>query len=133
MKSILFLIVLFFQGQNFESLSGFELSKSKGPSMRFETTTIDYGVIVQGANPLRKFVFKNTSNEAIFITNAKGSCGCTVPTYPKDAIAPGSSAEIEVRYDTSRLGPINKSITVTSSAGEEIVLKITGEVVAKNG
>jgi hypothetical protein len=99
-----------------------------GPKMLFDVLTIDYGVIQKGADQLRKFTFKNTGNEPLLITSAKGSCGCTVPTYPKEAIAPGATAEIEVRYDTKRIGLINKTVTITSNAGDPVTLHIKGEV-----
>ncbi len=96
--------------------------------MTFAATTVDYGIISKGSEPTRTFNFKNTGNAPLLITDAKASCGCTVPTFPKDAIMPGESSTITVRYDTNRLGVISKSITITSNAGEPVVLKITGEV-----
>ena len=96
--------------------------------MTFATTTVDYGIISKGSEPTRTFNFKNTGNAPLLITDAKASCGCTVPTFPKDAIMPGESSAITVRYDTNRIGVISKSITITSNAGEPVVLKITGEV-----
>ena len=100
--------------------------------MAFETETVDYGVIEQGADPYRVFKFTNTGNEPLIITNAKGSCGCTVPTYPKEPIAPGESGEIKVRYDTNRLGKFTKRVTLTTNAGDDkATLTIQGEVVAK--
>lgn len=96
--------------------------------MTFAATTVDYGIISKGSEPTRTFNFKNTGNAPLLITDAKASCGCTVPTFPKDAIMPGESSTITVRYDTNRIGVISKSITITSNAGEPVVLKITGEV-----
>ncbi len=96
--------------------------------MTFTATTVDYGIISKGSEPTRTFNFKNTGNAPLLITDAKASCGCTVPTFPKDAIMPGESSTITVRYDTNRIGVISKSITITSNAGEPVVLKITGEV-----
>lgn len=105
-------------------------AKENGAEMTFEQTTVDYGSINQGDEPYRIFKFKNTGNEALIIKEAKGSCGCTVPTYPKEPIAPGASAEIKVRYDTNRIGQINKSVTLQTNAGVKI-LKITGNVKQK--
>lgn len=102
-----------------------------GPVMTFETTTIDYGNIDKGAEPLRKFKFTNTGNEPLIIKTAKGSCGCTVPTYPKEPIMPGESNVIEVRYDTQRVGAFTKTVTVTTNeATETRMLTIKGEVKA---
>lgn len=100
------------------------------PAMDFEKTTVDYGKIEQDSEPFRVFKFTNSGNEPLIISNAKGSCGCTVPTYPKAPIAPGESAEIKVRYDTKRIGKINKTVTLQTNAGVK-VLKITGEVFRK--
>ena len=102
------------------------------PVMTFETETVDYGVIEQGSDPYRVFKFTNTGNAPLIITHAKGSCGCTVPTYPKEPIAPGETNEIKVRYDTNRLGKFTKRVTLTTNAGEEKqMLTIQGEVVQK--
>lgn len=107
-------------------------ASANGPKIEFEVTTIDYGTIDQGADPYRTFKFKNTGNQPLVIKNAKGSCGCTVPTYPKEPVMPGEGAEIKVRYDTNRPGPINKRVTLTTNINdEEIVLTITGKVEPK--
>jgi hypothetical protein len=101
----------------------------KGPIATFTTTEVDYGTIEKGANPLRVFEFKNTGKEPLIIKNAKGSCGCTVPTYPKEPIMPGQSSKIEVRYDTQRVGPFTKTITLTTNeANETRVLIIKGDI-----
>jgi hypothetical protein len=100
------------------------------PVMTFEKMQIEYGTIGQGSDPLRKFKFKNTGNDSLRIYFAQGSCGCTVPTYKKEAIAPGESGEIEVRYDTNRLGPFQKSVTLqTNQKPNNLVLTIKGDVV----
>ena len=103
-----------------------------GAAMVFEAETVDYGTIEQGSDPYRFFKFKNTGDEPLIITHAKGSCGCTVPTYPKEPIAPGEASEIKVRYDTNRLGRFTKRVTLTTNAGDEKqMLTIKGEVVKK--
>lgn len=98
----------------------------------FESETVDYGVIEQGSEPFRVFTFTNTGTEPLIITQAKGSCGCTVPTYPKEPIAPGETGEIKVRYDTNRLGKFTKRVTLTTNAPEDkTMLTIKGEVLKK--
>ncbi len=87
----------------------------KAPAMKFEQTTVDYGTIQQNSDPLRVFTFKNTGDSPLIITGAKGSCGCTVPSYPKKPIAPGETANIEVRYDTKRVGAFRKSVRITTN------------------
>lgn len=103
--------------------------KVSGAVMTFETTEINYGNIAQGSDPLRKFKFRNTGTEPLVISNAQGSCGCTVPTYKKAPIMPGETGEIEVRYDTQRLGPFQKAVTLTTNEGTATrVLMIKGDV-----
>ncbi len=97
--------------------------------IEFKSETIDYGQIAKGSDGLRVFEFTNTGNEPLIISDVKSSCGCTVPEKPKDAIAPGKTGEIKVKYDTKRVGPIRKTVTVYSNASDPIkALKIKGEV-----
>jgi hypothetical protein len=103
-----------------------------GAEMTFDTEVIDYGTIPQNADGVRTFSFTNTGSEPLIISNAKGSCGCTVPTWPKEPINPGQKGEIKVKYATNRLGPINKSVTVSSNASTPTkVLRIKGNVIEK--
>jgi hypothetical protein len=98
----------------------------------FETDTIDYGTIEQNSDGKRVFNFTNEGDAPLVITNVRPSCGCTVANYTKEPIQPGASGQIEVGYDTKRLGAFNKSITVTSNAEESRkILRIKGVVVAK--
>lgn len=107
-----------------------ETSKVDGPGMVFENETIDYGTIQKGADGKREFVFVNNGNKPVTISNAQGSCGCTVPTKPDGAIAPGAKGVIGVKYDTNRVGPFTKTVTITSDASETPkVLTIKGTVV----
>jgi hypothetical protein len=87
-----------------------------GAKIEFESETIDYGTIENNADGNREFKFTNTGNAPLVITTAKGSCGCTVPTWPKEAIAPGQSSVIKVHYDTKRTGAFSKSVTLISNA-----------------
>jgi hypothetical protein len=106
-----------------------EQQNPNAPQINFEQETIDYGTIEKGADGVREFVFTNTGKEPLIITNSRGSCGCTVPSWPKEPIAPGESGVIKVKYDTQRVGPINKSVTVNSNAATPVkVLRIKGTV-----
>ena len=103
-----------------------------GPKMEFESMEVDYGTIQQDSEPFRVFTFTNTGTEPVLITNARGSCGCTVPSYSKAPVAPGESSEIKVRYDTHRLGQFRKRVTLTTNVpGDPIVLTIKGNVEPK--
>ena len=95
----------------------------------FESKVVDYGVIEHNADGKRKFVFTNNGTEPLVIKNAKGSCGCTVPTWPREPIAPGATAEIGVKYATNRVGKFTKTITLTTNADKKpVILTIKGEV-----
>ncbi|MEZ4803656.1 MAG: DUF1573 domain-containing protein [Gelidibacter sp.] len=104
-------------------------SSDKVGKFSFETEEIDYGKIEQNADGVRVFKFTNTGEAPIVISAAKGSCGCTVPTYSKDVIKPGETGEISVKYATNRIGAFTKTVTLTSNASEPSkVLRIKGEV-----
>ena len=106
-----------------------DASKIDGAGMVFESETIDYGTIPHNADGKREFVFVNNGTKPLIITNAQGSCGCTVPTYPKEPIAPGAKAVIGVKYATDRVGAFTKTVTLTTNAAEPTkVLTIKGNV-----
>lgn len=108
-----------------------EAAKVEGASMVFVSETIDYGTIAHNADGKREFVFTNNGNKPLIITNAAGSCGCTVPTYPKEPIAPGAKAVIGVKYATDRVGAFTKTVTLTTNATEPTkTLTIKGTVLA---
>jgi hypothetical protein len=99
----------------------------------FKSETVNFGEIAKGSDGIRVFEFTNTGNAPLIISEVKSSCNCTVPKKPDGAIAPGMSNTIQVTYDTNRVGPIRKTITVYSNAEESIIaLKIKGEVLAAN-
>jgi uncharacterized protein (DUF58 family) len=104
-----------------------------GPVMTFEKTEIDYGTVALGGDGVRTFKFKNTGTQPLVIKTARGSCGCTVPKWPTEAIQPGKSATIEVKYDTNRAGSFTKDVYVeTNEAQPKHTLTIKGTVVDKN-
>lgn len=106
-----------------------------GAEVTFDKEVHDYGTVKQGGNGECEFKFTNTGTEPLIISDAKGSCGCTVPEWPKTPIKPGETASIKVKYDTKRVGPINKTVTVTSNATTEPTktLRIKGTVEAVEG
>ncbi|MCB9235459.1 MAG: DUF1573 domain-containing protein [Bacteroidia bacterium] len=89
---------------------------TEGPMIEFEKTTHDFGTLTQGDPAVYEFKFTNTGTADLTITYAKGSCGCTVPKWPQEPIAPGKSDVIKVKYDSNRIGGINKNVTITSNA-----------------
>lgn len=106
---------------------------SSGAELTVDKTVHDYGTIEQGAQGECVFVISNTGSEPLIISECKGSCSCTVPDWPREPIAPGKSAQIVVKYDTNRVGPINKTVRITSNATNSPVttLTIKGNVIAK--
>jgi len=98
--------------------------------LSFETDVIDFGKVAQNSDGVRTFKFTNTGTKPIAISKVKTSCGCTVPKYSKEPILVGESGEIEIKYDTKRVGNFTKTITVMSNASEaNKVIKIKGEVI----
>lgn len=106
-------------------------AQEKTAKIEFKTETVDYGEIAKGSDGVRVFEFTNTGNAPLIISNVRSSCGCTIPKKPEDPIMPGKTGEIQVKYDTNRVGPIRKAITVTSNADTPTkILKIKGEIKA---
>lgn len=127
-RSLLLVICLF----TYATLFSQEKSNQDVGVFEFETEEIDYGTINQNDDGLRTFKFKNIGNAPIVITDIKTSCGCTTPTIPNKLILPGETAEIDIKYATSRIGAFSKTITVISNAGEtRKLLKIKGKVLKK--
>jgi hypothetical protein len=103
-----------------------------GPEISFEKTVHDYGTIPFGGNGVCTFKFTNTGKEPLILSQPQSSCGCTVPTWPKEPVLPGDSEEIQVTYNTKKAGPINKTVTIRSNAKTNtVVLRITGKVEAQ--
>ena len=128
------LIAIFFASFNAQSKESVAkpAKKQKVAEITFESLDYDYGNIYKGDNGVCQFTFKNTGKAPLQITNCRASCGCTVPSWPKEPIAPGKKGVIQVKYDTNRLGNFNKSITVTSNAvNNSVVLHIKGYISEK--
>ena len=102
------------------------------PEITFEKELIDMGTYKQHDDESSRceFVFTNTGKEPLIIEKAKGSCGCTVPEWPKGPIAPGETAVMKINYDEKRVGPYTKSITITSNAKTSPkIVKVKGKVI----
>ena len=89
-------------------------------TMSFNEDTYDFGEVLDGEKVKHVYAFKNTGDEPLIISNAKGSCGCTVPQWPREPIAPGKSGEIEVVFDSKNKGkvggsPQSKRVTITAN------------------
>jgi hypothetical protein len=96
----------------------------------YEHTDFDFGDVKEGEKVKHTFKFKNTGSEPLIISNAKGSCGCTVPKWPSEPIAPGASSQIEVEFDSKgKPGKQTKRVTVTANTvPAQMFLNISGNV-----
>jgi hypothetical protein len=109
-------------------------AQEKTAKIEFKSETVDYGEIAKGSDGVRVFEFTNTGGAPLIISKVSSSCGCTIPKKPEAPIMPGETGEIQVKYDTNRVGPIRKAITVISNADTPTkVLKIKGEVKGVDG
>ncbi|WP_420593414.1 DUF1573 domain-containing protein [Robiginitalea biformata] len=123
-------VILLFVGLLTWSVS----AQEKTAKIEFKTETVDYGEIDKGSDGLRVFEFTNTGDAPLVISKVSSSCGCTIPKKPEAPIMPGKTGEIQVKYDTNRVGPIRKAITVISNADTPTkILKIKGTVKGVEG
>lgn len=111
MKKILSTLILL-------SLISLSVWSQSGPKIKLDANEVNYGTIEQNSEPFRTLKFKNVGNEPLIIKSARGNCGCTVPTWPREAIMPGETNELKIKYSTDRIGPINKKVTLTTNEPE---------------
>ncbi len=111
-----------------------DANAGKFPVMAFDEAEFDFGTIDQGTNVEHVFKFKNNGDAPLVIVDAKSSCGCTVPSFPKEAIAPGGEGEMLVKFNGSGKNQVSKTVTITANTktGKE-TLKIKAFVTPKEG
>ncbi|APS40440.1 MULTISPECIES: DUF1573 domain-containing protein [Salegentibacter] len=109
------------KAENVESAAERDAQATVYPKMEFEKSEHDFGNIPKGENVEHTFTFTNTGQAPLVITNAKSTCGCTVPTWTKEPIQPGESGEMLVKFNGSGKGQVTKTVTVTANteAGTE--------------
>lgn len=92
-----------------------------GPVITFEESSKDFGDITQGDKVENVFKFENTGNAPLIISNVAATCGCTVPSWPKEPIAPGKKGEIKVSFNSAgKMGKQNSVVRIYSNASEPI-------------
>ncbi|MDT0608223.1 DUF1573 domain-containing protein [Croceitalea rosinachiae] len=109
---------------NVETASERDEVAKKVPVMSFDKREHDFGSIVVGTPQETTFTFTNTGDAPLIITDAKSSCGCTVPQYPKNTpVAPGATGEMVVKFNGSGQNQVTKTITVTANTekGSELL------------
>ena len=126
MKRIIFIIAVVYSSVSFAQAK---------IEFKDRDNTIDYGNVYKDVDSgVRVFVFTNTGDAPLIITNVQSTCGCTVPSKPTEPIMPGKTGEISVKYNMNP-GPIRKTISVESNATNveagRVALKIKGEVLVK--
>ena len=96
-------------------------------AIKFDQDTFNFGTVMEGERVSHAFTFTNTGKNALVISKAIGSCGCTVPEWPKEPIAPGAKGKIDVVFNSERrVGKANKDVTVyanTEPATSKVTLK----------
>lgn len=104
------------QAENVEEAATRDEAANEFPVMTFEETSFDFGTIQEGEVVEHTFTFTNTGDAPLVLTAAKGSCGCTVPTWPREAIAPGETGEMLVSFNSrGRKNVQNKSVRITAN------------------
>ena len=102
-----------------------------GPQIKFKEILYNFGTITQGDTVEHTFIFENVGTEPLRITSARGSCGCTVPSYTTDAIEPGKKGEVFVRFRSAgKRGMQNKTVTLMTNSivKKPVVLSLRGTV-----
>ncbi len=107
-------------------------SNAPKTSIKFNEMNFDFGEIREGDVVDHTFVFTNTGSNPLIITDAKGSCGCTIPTYSKEPIAPGASGNIKVQFNSSgRKDEQDKTVTISANTAQPSILRIHAKVLEK--
>lgn len=112
--------------ENVAAAADRDAEAGKFPKITFEQSQHDFGTIDKGTRVEHLFKFKNTGDAPLMIVDAKSSCGCTVPEWTKEAIAPGNEGQLLVKFDGSGQNQVSKTITLTTNteAGtESLVIK----------
>jgi len=107
-----------------------DVDDDKSPAFEWELKTRNFGEIPKGTPVTAVYEFTNTGKQPLIITEVKKTCGCTVPTWPREPIMPGAKAAIKATYNAANSGSFNKRITVVSNAKENyIYLSLKGTVI----
>jgi len=105
---------------------------SNAPAFKFEKEVYDFGEIKEGEKVTHDFKFKNSGNSPLIISSATATCGCTIPDYPNEPIAPGAEGVIRVVFNgAGKLGMQNKVVSITANTIPSLTeLNILGNVIA---
>lgn len=108
-----------------------------GPTtvMNFSETEFNFGTVTEGEKVKHTYKFKNEGSEPLVLSNAVGSCGCTVPQWPREPIAPGATGEIVVEFNSQgKQGERDQKVTITANTNPaQTFLSLQGTVEPKQG
>jgi hypothetical protein len=115
--------------------SGVKAETGAAPVMAFQEEKHDFGKITQGEKVSYSFIFKNTGGSELVISSAQGSCGCTVPTYPKQPVKAGEESKIDVVFDSEgKSGLVEKTVTLVTNCNPSTkVLTISSSIFVPDG
>ena len=131
MKNIFFVILTFVFSLQLSAQDKEININPNAPTISFESNVVDYGEIARGSDGVRYFNFTNGGNEPLIISNVRSSCGCTVPEYQRTPIGPNQESQIKIKYDTKRVGPFRKTITIYSNVeGGAVLITVKGRVLS---
>ena len=133
MKKVFFIALVFMLSiqLNAQDKTGVNTNPN-APIISFDSAVVDYGEIVKGSDGVKYFNFTNGGKEPLIISNVRSSCGCTVPEYPKTPIGPGQESQIKIKYNTNRIGPFRKTVTIFSNVeGGSVLVTVKGRVLAE--
>lgn len=110
--------------------NGTTAAVTDAPVMKFETIHHDFGKIIAGDKVTYEFKFTNAGKSPLIISDAVASCGCTIPTWPKQPIKPGESGGIKVTFNSAgKMGLQDKQITITANTNPaQNLVHLIGEV-----
>lgn len=110
-----------------------EKAKSSGQELFFAESTYNFGEMMEDGPGTFKIEFKNTGDQPIVINRVRSSCGCTIPSWPREPVEPKTTGEIEVKYNTALKGPFMKSVYIYSTAeNSPVKLMVKGKVIPKD-
>jgi len=126
MKKILFILAVAFTSIAVAQPAS---TLDKDTTIEFKETTVDYGKVNKGSDGVRTFEFTNTGEHPLKVYSIYSACSCDIVYQPEEPIMPGESERIDVKYDTDKIGPIVKTITVVANTKEKLIpLNLKGEV-----
>ncbi len=108
-------------------------STPAGPAITFSSLEHDFGELPFAGNGNCAFSYVNSGDTPLVLTSCRSSCGCVVPTWSMEPLLPGDTAQVNVKYDTRRMGPFTKTVTVESNAVNTpiVLLRMKGKVLAE--